>query len=178
MGLQALRESIPDFAKDIRLNLGTVLDQIELSLVARWGCALATALAVGEAVTLAHIREEAKIHLSEGEYKAVETAVALMSMNNIYYRFLHLAQDEDLSKAPARLRMSGMRREEGEDSELFELWSLVVSAVYGCGRCIESHLALLRSKGMSNEAVLAAIRIGAVVHAAARVLASQENSFS
>ena len=174
MGIEALRDLIPDFAKDIRLNLGAVVEQPELSPAARWGSALVAALACGEPTVIAHVTEDALPHLSSDEQGAVRSAAAIMAMNNVYYRFIHLSHDEALSAAPARLRMNVMRGHKA-DHELFELWSLVVSAVYGCGMCIESHLAQLRLKGMSNESILAGIRIGAVVHAVSRIVASSSS---
>jgi alkyl hydroperoxide reductase subunit D len=52
----------------------------------------------------------------------------------------------------------------------FELWSLAVSAVNGCGMCIDSHEKILRDAGVTAEAIQAAVRIASVVHAVAAVL--------
>jgi alkyl hydroperoxide reductase subunit D len=92
-----------------------------------------------------------------------------MAMNNVYYRFLHLVEDEEYGKLPARLRMSVVGNP-GIAKADFELLSLVVSAINGCGSCIASHERQLRQHGLSREAVQSAVRIAAVVHAVARVL--------
>ena len=91
-----------------------------------------------------------------------------MAMNNVYYRFTHLVGGE-YPNMPAKLRMNVMARP-GVDKATFELWSLAVSAVNGCGMCMESHERAVRQQGLTAEQVQAAVRIAAVVHAAAAVL--------
>jgi alkyl hydroperoxide reductase subunit D len=94
-----------------------------------------------------------------------------MAMNNIYYRFVHLAGNADYRTMPARLRMNALARPGVEKAD-FELWSLAVSAINGCGMCIESHERALRQAGVTAESIQAAIRIAAVVHAVAVALES------
>jgi lipoyl-dependent peroxiredoxin subunit D len=90
-------------------------------------------------------------------------------MNNIYYRFLHLTSNEKYATLPARLRMNGMRTH-GVEPVDFELWSLAVSAINGCGKCVDSHEKVLREKGIGEELVLAAVRIASILHAIGAVL--------
>ena len=85
-----------------------------------------------------------------------------MAMNNIYYRFTHLASDPDYATMPARLRMNVIANP-GVEKLDFELWSLAVSAVNGCGRCIEAHEDVLLKAGVPKEAIQDAIRIAAIV---------------
>ncbi len=92
-----------------------------------------------------------------------------MGMNNIYYRFLHLVEDEEYKQMPARLRMNVMASP-GIDKQDFELLSLAVSAINGCGTCVASHERQLRQHGLSREAVQSTVRIAAVIHAVAGVL--------
>ena len=96
-----------------------------------------------------------------------------MAMNNVYYRFVHLVHADDYKTLPAKLRMNAMAKP-GVDKVDFELWSLAVSAVNGCGMCLESHEKVLREHGLSAEQVQAAVRIAATVHAVARTLAAEE----
>ena len=58
----------------------------------------------------------------------------------------------------------------GVDKADFELWSLAVSAVNGCGMCMDAHEKVVLQHGVSQAAVQAALRIAAVVHAAAATL--------
>jgi alkyl hydroperoxide reductase subunit D len=92
-----------------------------------------------------------------------------MAMNNIYYRFTHLASDPDYATMPARLRMNVIANPGVEKAD-FELWSLAVSAINGCGKCIDAHDQVLRKAGVSREAVQQAVRIAAVIHAVAATL--------
>ena len=95
-------------------------------------------------------------------------AAALMAMNNIYYRFVHLVGG-DYANLPARLRMNVIGKPSIEKVD-FELWSLAVSAVNGCGMCLESHEKVVRAGGLSTEQIQAAVRIASVVHAVAATI--------
>ena len=100
-----------------------------------------------------------------------------MGMNNVYYRFLHLVGDDEYARMPARLRMNVMAKP-GIDQADFELYSLAVSAVNGCGKCIESHEQTLRRHGIGREAVQSVARIAAVIHAVAATLAHESAAAS
>jgi len=171
MSLETLLESIPAYAKDIKLNLGSVLRQAELTPQQLWGTAIACAIASRNASLLNAISAESRPHISEQAADAARTAAAIMSMNNVYYRFLHLTEVEKYKQIPARLRMQGIRTH-GIDQADFELWCTAVSAINNCKTCVASHEQVLREKGISEEQVAAAVRIAAVVHAAAVVLDS------
>ena len=99
---------------------------------------------------------------------AAKAAAAIMAMNNIYYRFTHLVGG-DYPNMPAKLRMNVMAKP-GVDKATFELWSLAVSAINGCGMCMESHERAVRQHGLTAEQVQASVRIAAVVHAVAATL--------
>jgi len=103
---------------------------------------------------------------------AAKAAAAIMGMNNVYYRFIHLSKNKEYGTLPARLRMN-LLANPGVDKADFELWSLAVSAVNGCGLCIDSHEAELRKHGLTSVQIQAAVRIAAVVNAVAQVLAAE-----
>ncbi|MFZ9708221.1 MAG: carboxymuconolactone decarboxylase family protein [Steroidobacteraceae bacterium] len=170
--LEQLRDSIPDFARDLRLNLGSVLTpQGAPGLTSRqiWGVALATAIASRHLPLVAAIETAASAELDAAGHDGARAAAAIMSMNNVYYRFVHLVGDAEYATLPARLRMNVMANP-GIDKLDFELYSLAVSAVNGCGLCLESHEKLLRKHEVSREAIQSAVRIAAVIHGAAVVL--------
>ena len=169
MSLEALLESIPAYAKDIKLNLSSVLKQTELTPQQLWGTAIACAIASRNQAVLNSISVESRSHITEQAADAARTAAAIMSMNNIYYRFLHLTDNEKYKQAPARLRMQGIRTH-GIDQADFELWCTAVSAINNCKTCVASHEQVLREKGISEEQVAAAVRIAAVIHATAVTL--------
>ncbi|HEY6455319.1 MAG TPA: carboxymuconolactone decarboxylase family protein, partial [Steroidobacteraceae bacterium] len=111
----------------------------------------------------------AAAHPAPADLTAARAAAAVMGMNNVYYRFLHLVEDAAYQKMPARLRMNVLANPGIEKAD-FELLSLAVSAINGCGSCVASHERQLRQHGLSREAVQSAVRIAATVHAVARVL--------
>jgi len=94
-------------------------------------------------------------------------------MNNIYYRFLHMVSDEKYKTIPARLRMNVIRTHGVEHAD-FELWCLAVSAINNCQACVGSHEAVVKEKGLSQEQVVAAVRIAAVIHAVAGVVETEK----
>jgi alkyl hydroperoxide reductase subunit D len=174
MTLDELRESIPDYARDIRLNLSSVLTpQGAPGLTERQiaSVALATAIASRNDELVAALEHWAQPQLEAAGVNGARTAAALMGMNNIYYRFVHLVGDEEYARLPARLRMNAIGNP-GIDKLDFELLSLAVSAINGCGMCIAAHERKLREGGVTREAVQSAVRIAAVVHAAALTLAA------
>ncbi|MEO1252143.1 MAG: carboxymuconolactone decarboxylase family protein [Pseudomonadota bacterium] len=169
MSLDALRDRIPDYAKDIRLNLGSLASETSLSDQQKWGCFLASALASRNADVIAAIAAEAGDKLSAEAAIAAKAAAAIMAMNNVYYRATHLMSAGDYATLPAKLRMNVIGNP-GVEKVDFELWSIAVSAINGCGMCLDSHEKVVRKAGLSTEQVQAALRIGAAVHAAAAIL--------
>ena len=168
MSLDSLKDALPDYAKDIRLNLGSLATEPALSDEQRAGTFVVAALASRNPVVTAGILAEFGPRLSPEALNAAKASAAVMAMNNVYYRFTHLIGG-DYPNMPARLRMNVMARP-GVDKGTFELWSLAVSAVNGCGMCMESHEKAVRQHGFTAEQVQAAVRIASVVHAVAAVL--------
>ncbi|MBV8552284.1 MAG: carboxymuconolactone decarboxylase family protein [Acidobacteriaceae bacterium] len=169
MSIEQLQESLPAYAKDLKLNLSSVLRQSELTTSQTWGAAVASAMAAGNMAVYETIFAAAQAQLSPEALEAAKAAAAIMGMNNVYYRFQHLVENEKYKTIPARLRMNVIRTH-GTDPVDFELWSLAVSAVNGCGQCIVAHERGVREKGVSEEAVAAVIRIASVIHAVAAVV--------
>jgi alkyl hydroperoxide reductase subunit D len=169
MALDALKEALPAYAKDTKLNLSSVVTTSKLPEQQLWGTVVATALASRSTRVIQELVEEAKGHLTDEAMTAAKAAASVMAMNNVYYRTMHLIGDEEYANLPARLRMQVIGNP-GVDKTDFELWCLAVSAVNGCGRCLESHEKVLRGAGLSREPIQEAIRIAAVVHAVAATL--------
>jgi len=170
-----LLETVPDYAKDLKLNFSSVTNQTELNPQQAWGTLVASAIASRNHVLIEAVLGEATQHLSGQVVEAAKSAAAIMGMNNIYYRFQHLASNEKYRTMPARLRMNVLRTH-GVETADFELWCTAVSAINGCGRCVDAHEKVLREKGMGEEAVIAAVRIASVVHALAVVLDAEKTS--
>jgi lipoyl-dependent peroxiredoxin subunit D len=172
MSLESLKARLPDYAKDLRLNIGTVLSAPSLTPRQAWGAALASAIAARNPEVIAAIEAEAAQRLDATAMNAARAAAAIMSMTNIYYRFTHLVSTKDYASMPAKLRMTVIANP-GVDAVDFELWSLAVSAVNGCGQCIDAHERQVTAKGASHETVQNVVRIAAVIHAIAVTLGAE-----
>jgi len=169
MSIETLKARLPDYARDLKLNLTSLAAEPSLTEQQRAGIFMVAALASRNPEVTAAILGEFAPRLSPEALNAARTAAALMAMNNIYYRFMHLASAPDYRTLPAKLRMNAMARP-GVPQADFELWSLAVSAINGCGLCIDSHEKALRKAEVGVEAIQAAVRIAAVVHAIAATL--------
>jgi alkyl hydroperoxide reductase subunit D len=169
MSIETLKSRLPDYARDLKLNLSSLAAEPLLSEQQRAGAFVASALAARNAEVSAAMMGAFAPHLTPAALEAAKTAAALMAMNNIYYRFTHLASAGDYRTMPAKLRMNAMAKP-GVEKIDFELWSLAVSAINGCGMCIDAHERELRRAGVPPEAIQAAVRIAAVVHAIAATL--------
>ncbi|HEY0939157.1 MAG TPA: carboxymuconolactone decarboxylase family protein [Steroidobacter sp.] len=175
MSLETIRDQLPDYARDLKLNIGSVLTPQGapgLSEKQIAAVALSTAIAARNPQFTQAIEAWAKAYLDDAYVNGARAAAAIMGMNNIYYRFLHLVEDGEYSTMPARLRMNIIGNP-GIDKLDFELLSLAVSAVNGCGMCITSHEKKLREGGISREQIQSAVRIASVIHAVAGVLEYQ-----
>jgi alkyl hydroperoxide reductase subunit D len=172
MTIEALKNRLPDYAKDLRINLGVISSSTVLTPQQAWGTALAAAVTAKNREVVDAIAAEAGPHLSTEAAEAARAAAAIMGMNNIYYRFRHMVSDASgYSELPARLRMQIIAKPGVEHLD-FELWCLAASAITGCETCVVSHEKSFRDKGGSAEQVQDAVRIAAVVHAVALTLST------
>ena len=172
MSLETLKNRLPDYARDLKLNLGSLAAEPGLTEQQRAGTFIAAAFASRERGTIQALLAEFAPRLAPEALAAAKAAAAIMGMNNIYYRFVHMmghTPDANYKTMPAKLRMNVIGKP-GVDKVDFELWSLAVSAINGCGMCVEAHEQQLRKAGMAEEQIQQAVRIAAVVHAVAAVL--------
>ncbi|MCC8926219.1 MULTISPECIES: carboxymuconolactone decarboxylase family protein [Nocardiaceae] len=161
MSIDSLKGSIPEYAKDLKLNLSSISRSTVLSEQQLWGTLLATAAATKSAATLKEIAEEAADNLSAEAYNAALGAASIMGMNNVFYRTKgYLDGKYDDLRAGLRMNIianSGIAKAD------FELFSLAVSAVNGCNHCLEAHEKTLRDEGVDREVIFEAIRAASIV---------------
>jgi lipoyl-dependent peroxiredoxin subunit D len=173
MSIDALRELLPSYAKDLSLNLSTLSGETTLTDQQKWGVFVASAYAVGQPDVVRQINTAAEAFgLSVEAATAARAAAAIMGMNNVYYRALHLLSNHEYRTLPARLRMNVLANPGVEKAD-FELWSLAVSAINGCGMCLDSHEAELKKHGVGAPQIQTALRIAATVNAVSRVIAAE-----
>jgi lipoyl-dependent peroxiredoxin subunit D len=168
MSIDNLKNLMPEYAKDIKLNLSTLAAEETLSPQQLWGTFLATALAGRNETVIREIATAAALHLTPAAQNAAKAAAAIMAMNNIYYKFTGMMGD-DYRTMPAKLRMNVIGNP-GVDKVDFELWSTAVSAMNGCQFCVKAHEKTLADHGVSKEQIQTAVRIASVVHAVSAVL--------
>src|SRR5258708_40190372 len=136
--VEELRDSLTEPARDIRLNLQSILEQGSLTTAQRWGVAIASAVASRNPRLRDAVVTDARAVTEESVIDDAFAAAALMGMNNIYYRFRHMIAKESYERMPARLRMQRFAKPATNKAD-FELFCLAVSAINGCEMCVRPH---------------------------------------
>jgi alkyl hydroperoxide reductase subunit D len=167
--IESIRSAIPELAKDIKLNLQSVLQGGTLSAAQRWGVAVATAMASRNPRLYEAVIADARAEVGPAVVEDALAAAALMAMNNVYYRFRHMVGKPSYAARHARLRMNRLVKPATSKTD-FELFSLAVSAVNGCESCVQAHEKVVTEAGLTEDQVNDAIRIAATMHAAAVAL--------
>lgn len=167
MSIETLKSRLPEYAKDIKLNLSSMTNDVTLNTQQLWGTFVASALAGRNAEVIVAIESEAAQKISPEALNAAKAAAAIMAMNNVYYKFTGMMPD--YQTMPAKLRMNIIANP-GVDKVDFELWSLAVSAINGCQFCVKSHEKQLRDHGISAEQVQTTVRVASVVQAVSAIL--------
>lgn len=166
--LNSIKELIPDYAKDIRLNLDGVIARSSLPPEDALGIALAAAFACKSPKLV----EAFKANTPAAEANAALTAAALMGMNNAWYPYVEMAGDEELKTMRAELRMNAYASSGGVEKKKFEAYALAASIVGKCHFCVKSHYDLLKKEGYTTQQLRDIGRIAAVVNAASQVIAA------
>lgn len=164
--LENILNSIPDAAKDVRVNFKNAIDESRSKLTQKEIAVIAISCAIvtkNKILTQA-LEENFKTILSEDELNATRTIAGIMGINNIYYRFVHLCENKSYGNMPAGLRMQGMMNH-GIAKLIFEIASLAVSAINGCGMCMDSHERTLKHEGVDEAQIQEAIKLAAIVNA-------------
>ncbi|MEA2237838.1 MAG: lipoyl-dependent peroxiredoxin subunit [Thermoanaerobaculia bacterium] len=167
--VESLRARLPENARDTKLNLQSVLQPGTLTAAQRWGVAVASAAAARNRELLDAMLADARDEAGEAVIDDALAAASLMAMNNVYYRFKHMIAKESYGQKPARLRMQRIAKPATNKPD-FELFCLAVSAINGCEMCIRSHEDAVIAGGMTEDHVVDAVRIAAVMNAAAVAL--------
>lgn len=169
MSIEDLKGKLPDFAKDVRLNLGSMAGDESFTPQQKYGLFVACALATRNDAVVKALVAEARPHLSPEALEAAKSAASIMAMNNVYYRFLHLSSNPVYGTLPARLRMNVIANP-GVPKVDFELWCLAVSAMNGCGTCVDSHEKVLVGAGVDTSLIQTSVRFAAIIQSAAVAL--------
>lgn len=167
MAVADYKQLLGDHGKDTKLNLSSMFTNVDTSGLTSdqfYGTALSLAYSLADEELIATVEEDALDKVESNVVQAAKLAATLMAMNNVYYRFLHLSADKQFGKMPAGLRMNAMANP-GVDKADFELFSLAVSALNGCGLCIDSHVKTLQQHDVSAQAIQSSIKLAAVLNA-------------
>ncbi|PZQ47695.1 MAG: alkyl hydroperoxide reductase [Micavibrio aeruginosavorus] len=172
MSLENIKNAIPDYAKDIKLNVSGIANEETLTAQQFWGTMLACAMTGGNETVITNVVAEASANLSPEAVAAAKSAASIMAMNNVYYKFVGMSANPEYKTMPAKLRMNVIGNP-GVDKGDFELWSLAVSAMNGCKYCVDAHEAQLKAHGIDSVKIQTAVRIASVMAAASAVLSAE-----
>jgi alkyl hydroperoxide reductase subunit D len=162
-----LKETIPDYARDARLNLDAVIKRSTLAQDEAEACAVAAAFATGNTKFWTWLHS---VIANRQEADAALTAASLMAMNNVWYPYVEMADDANLKGLPAQLRMNAISTHGGTTKGRFESYSLAASIVGKCHFCVQAHYETLKTEGYSVEQLRDIGRIAAVINSVSKVL--------
>ena len=161
--------SFPEYAKDIKLNYTKIINEQVLNNKQLYGIILISSLTTLSAELKEASLIEVEGYLDDTYIEAVYGAYAIMSMNAIYYRFTHLATEYDYAALPANLRMQYMTKH-NLDKVDFEMLSLAVAVIIGCGKCINAHEVVLRENNVSSLIIQTVARIASIINAVGNIM--------
>ncbi len=164
-----IKEVIPDYAKDTKLNLDAVIQRSTLPLDEAYGCALAAAMAAGNGNVVQHIAAEMGTTMAVEQHAAL-TAAGLMAQNNIWYPYVEMADDPALKGLPAQLRMNAIANHGGTTKARFESYSLAASIVGKCHFCVKAHYENLKKEGYTVDQLRDIGRIAAVMNSVCKLM--------
>jgi alkyl hydroperoxide reductase subunit D len=165
--IDAIKGALPEYAKDTKLNLDSVLLRSTLDTDVAMGCAVAALAATGNGKVLAVILADQPVHA-----ESAMTAASIMAQNNVWYPYVEMTEDEQLKGLPAQLRMNAIANHGGTTKSNFEAFSLAASIVGKCHFCVKAHYDTLKKEGYSVEQLRDIGRIASVMNAVAKVLNS------
>lgn len=165
--IETVKEALPEYAKDTKLNLDAVLLRSTLDPDVAMGCAVASLAATGNGKLLSVLLAD-----NPSEASAAMTAASLMAQNNVWYPYVEMAEDEALKGLPAQLRMNAIATHGGTTKEKFEAYSLAASIVGKCHFCVKAHYDGLKKMGYTVEQLRDIGRIASVMNSCAKVLNS------
>ncbi len=177
MSLKQFADSLPDYAKDLRLNISSILSDQLLGDDRKYGLLLACAHGTGYKPIVEAAEAEVDGKLSAEVANAARAAAALMAMNNVYYRFRHMVGKPVYGEKPAGLRMNRLAQPATNRTD-FELMALAVSALNGCEACVRAHEKTVTDAGLTADHVNDAVRIAATIYAAAVALEAGETELA
>jgi lipoyl-dependent peroxiredoxin subunit D len=172
MSVENLKDALPEYAKDLKLNLGSISRSTVLNAEQLWGTLLASAAATRNAKVLAEIGAEAADELSAEAYQAALGAASIMGMNNVFYRGRSFLDGKYDDLRPG-LRMN-IIASPGVEKANFELWSFAVSSINGCGHCVTAHEHTLRAAGVDRDVILEALKVAAIVTGVAQAITTAQ----
>jgi len=167
--VDTIKEGLPDYAKDTKLNLDAVINRSTLDSVEANCLALAAAMATGNGKLVSFIQSSIE---DATERDAALTAAAIMAQNNVWYPYVEMADDPNLTGLPAQLRMNAIASHGGTTKARFEAYSLAASIVGKCHFCVKAHYETLKKEGYTVEQLRDIGRIAATITSVARVLNS------
>ena len=163
MTLSDLKNSIPDFAKDVKLNLSSLIMNSEYDEELVYGCAYASSLTIGDDDIAEVFEKECRNRFGPEFIKSVKATVTVMSLNNVWYKYRDSMPTTEMKMAPQKMRVNIMANYAGLDKILFESLSLCISAINGCVFCVKAHSDLLLENNKTKEYVLNIGRIASVI---------------
>ncbi len=173
MNIQEHLNNFPEYAKDIKLNYSKIINENILNQQQLYGIIIVSSLATKMEDLIKAALKEVKENIDDLYMDDIYGAYAIMSMNAVYYRFTHLATENNYSSMPANLRMQYMNKHQISKPD-FEMLCLAVAIIMGCGKCINAHEKVLTENNVTTQSIQAIARIASIINAIANIMRLQK----
>ena len=170
MTFDELKNSIPEFAKDVKLNFSSLIKNSDFDDDLVYGCAYASALALNDKILSNAFEQECEKRFGIDFVESVKSTVVIMTLNNTWYKYRDSMPNSEMKMAPQRMRVNVMANHAGLDKILFESLSLCISSINGCMFCIKAHSDLLLKNDKNNDFVFNIGRIASVISALSKAI--------
>mgnify|MGYP001238141314 CR=1 FL=1 len=168
--IKDLKNAIPEFAKDIKLNFSSLIMNSDYDEELVYGCAYASTLTIGNDEIIKVFHNECEKRFGLKFIESIKSTVIIMTLNNQWYKYRDSMPTAEMKIASQKMRVNIMATGAGLDKTLFESISLCISAINGCSFCVKAHSNLLLDNKMNKEYVLNIGRISSVISAISKAL--------
>ena len=170
--MRSIIEGLPGYAYDLSKNLESIFRKGEregLSADQVYLISIVVSYALQNEDLVQLFRTEGARYIGPNDLEVCKSVVAVMVMNNTYYRFTHSVSAPDFADESICLSKHFLHSHKIDTTDL-ELCMLAVSIVHGCNCCMNHYTKKLLDRGISTKTLKHAAKIVAVVKTLISVL--------
>lgn len=167
MSIDQLKDQIPDFAKDVRLNLASVMADETLSPQSKYGLLQASAIAIRNPIVTGAIEAAAGVVMTPAVVETAKSAASVMAMNNASLSLRSSRLQPRIQVNAGSAAHESARQSAPGQSRCRVLLAPAVSAINWWGACMEAMKTRPGNPVSGSDAIQTAVRLAAIVQSVA-----------